>query len=192
MFSKVKKAVKGTGAIAKAREAVISYYKNPGKHIDLSNMRDYGDGEYIVKVKTFEKVSGMKKLGSGCYSEVFEIDENRVLKIVNTTDSGYARFVALCKKNRHNPHLPKILYSGQWGGKQIYILERLTEDPYCDDNSYFRQAIREAHNPFMTHATPEIAEIARILKDNNMTNDIHNGNVMFRNGVPVVTDPVCE
>lgn len=198
MLKSVQNAVSSVNIFARARDAVIGYYSNPGKHIDLANMREYsrhgrnGNPEYIVEIKSFEDVSGFKKLGSGCYSDVYALDDTRVLKIVKKKDSGYARFVEICKKNRNNPHLPRILYSGMWAGKQIYVLERLRNDQYSKANDNFRSALSLGNNPYITYGNKDIAELARLLKDNNLTNDLHSGNVMFRGDVPIVTDPCSE
>ena len=194
--------------LSQVRQAVIDYYGGDmSRHLDLSTLAhafdlDNGRAVFNVAARSFSDVTGMKKLGSGAYSEVFEIDDKHVLKIVKKTDSGYARFVKICQANRHNPHLPKIHLAAQWAGKQIYILERLSETSTDEENVerswnyrgpkyYFREAIsgRNSENPFFV-LPPEIKEVAQLLR--NMTNDLHDGNMMFRGNVLVVTDPTTE
>lgn len=188
------------------RKSFIDYYKSPEKFLDFSTLRDRGDGEYYVEGKSFQEVTGLSRLGSGAFANVYAIDERRVLKVIKTSDSGYAKFVRLVRANPGNPHLPRIYYSGEWAGKQVYILERL-EDMSSPDvrvnpfsrrgdtiNEYFRDAIRRGagDNPFVTLATEHLREAARLL--DGLTDDLHSGNVMFRvnadgSRTAVVTDP---
>ena len=191
--------------LADLRKTVTDFYKSPEKFLDFSTIRARGGGDYIVSGKSFEDVTGLTRLGSGAYSEVFAIDDTRVLKIVKSQDSGYARFVKMVRDNPKNIHFTKIHYQGTWGGKTVYILERLEEDSgnvsdsYYGDtiNQQFRDAIRTGggDNPFYTLATPMLAQAASLLAD--MINDLHAGNVMFRinpdgTRTPVVTDPATD
>ena len=191
--------------LAALRKTVTDFYKSPEKFLDFSTIRARGGGDYIVSGRSFEDVTGLTRLGSGAYSEVFQIDETRVLKIVKSEDSGYARFVRMVQNNPRNPHFPKIYYQGTWGGKTVYILEKLEDysaadirDRYYDNvNEYFRDAIRSggSTNPFYKLATPALTEAATLLS--GMINDLHSGNVMFRvnadgSRTPVVTDPATD
>jgi hypothetical protein len=182
--------------LKEARAAVIDYFSDIAAHVDFSNLRDYGDGEFIVKARHFKTVSGMRLLGSGAYSDVYAISPTKVLKIVKTKDKGYARFVALCGEHKDNPYLPKIFYSGRWEGKTVYVLERLSEKVPQGDSHHlkrmFRNAVtdyRDTNNPYITFCDPHLAAISHLLRENSMTNDLHNGNIMFRGNQPVITDP---
>jgi hypothetical protein len=196
MFKRFKK-----NTLSSIRAAVIDYYKNPAKYMDMSTLRPHYDGSYIVDGKSFAEVSGLEKLGNGAYADVYAIDDARALKIVKKKDTGYARFVQICLNNPSNPHLPKIYYQGEWGGKQVYVMERLKMEADRDKcNSWgesgiksdFRAAINYGSaNPFFAHANEHIAMLAKLAKEHNW-NDMHDGNIMFRGNTPVVTDPSVD
>lgn len=183
-----------------ARAAVIDYYTDPKKYTDFNTLEDCGDGKFYVTAKTFDEVSGMRKLGSGMYADVYEMSPTKVLKVIKSQDSGYARFVEVCEQQKGNRYLPVIHYKGVWGGKTVYVLERLEMmKPGLNayetrrEKDHFRRAIEDTHNdnPFMGVKDPELDAIAQILRNSRMTGDLHNGNIMYRGETPVVTDPCC-
>lgn len=184
------------------RAAVIDYYTDLKKHIDFDNLIDCGDGDFRVKAKTFDEVSGMRKLGSGMYANVYEMSPTKVLKIIKTQGSGYARFIEVCEQQKGNRYLPVIHYKGVWGGKTVYVLERLEMmKPGLNDyetrreKDHFRRAIEGSRNDnpfvFVGVKDPELDAIAQILRKSKMTGDLHNDNIMYRGETPVVTDPCC-
>jgi hypothetical protein len=193
-----------TNTIAQLRKKVEDYYLNDKAGFDIKNARLHNRGfggrpdTYIVEKQDFSTFTGLKFLGSGCYANVYAIDETRVLKIVKTSDSGYARYADVCKNNK-NPHLPKILAQGVWGGKQIYILERLTsiqESEHRARGYAFMNAVsafaQGDENPYLAPVAGAFSDCMKILRDNNLANDIHDNNIMMRGDVPVITDPVSE
>lgn len=212
---KAEKLPKGLSAI---RKTVIEYLTNPQKFADMSapakmgkmwRDNDNGESEQVATItfycRSFEEVTGLKKLGSGHYSDVYALDETRVLKIVKQGDSGYRRFVNTIRGVK-NIFLPKIYYSGEWAGKQVYILERLSNVPGADKENgldydsrdlkdSFRAALRSVgrggSNPFMV-ASPELVAVAKIMSEGNFDNDLHGDNIMFRGDTPVITDPCSE
>jgi hypothetical protein len=190
-----KKATEKRFTMSSARKAFTDYYEDIKKHLDFDNMRDYGGGEFIVTAKPFEAVTGFTKLGSGAYAVVYALSDTKVLKVIRGTDEGYAKFVRACNENKGNPYLPKIIYEGKWAGKQVYVLERLTDEHPNRDETWtikdnFASALRHSgRNPFITFSDENLGTVARILQDQNMTGDLHHGNMMFRGTTPVVTDP---
>lgn len=190
------------------RKAVIDYYANPGKYLDMSTLRHMYDDSYTVKGKTFEEVSGLTKLGSGHYSDVYDVNEKFVLKIVKESDTGYARFANLCLSKPDNPYLPKIYHRGIWGTKEVYVIERLEPSLPADYNipgfepdcwtskeCYIRGLINSAlcearNNPFLAIMDENLKMIADALK--GRINDLHSDNIMFRGTTPVITDPTSD
>lgn len=136
MFKKAVAAVKAAkpqsddfskgSALVQLRNRVIAFYENPAQFIDMSTLTHEGDGHFSVQGKSFKEILGLDFLGNGAYADVYALSETKVLKVIKHEDSGYARFVDLCKKYPNNPHLPKVFYAGRWGQKTVYILERLT------------------------------------------------------------------
>lgn len=141
------------GRLSKLRRIFVAFYKNPQDFLDMSTLTyQYGQENgtiYEVRGRSFEDVTGLKRLGSGAYADVYAIDENRVLKVIKSEDSGYARFVEqVVRKLPDNPYLPKIFYQGVWADKQVYILERLSEtytdvEQWCIDNGWNGREIRD-------------------------------------------------
>ncbi len=199
---KADRAPRGLSAL---RKSIIDYFANPNKYMDLQDIREYDNDWKLVRVRGIEDVCGIEKLGSGAYSNVYSIDDTRVIKIVKREDSGYARFVDAVRRHPNNPHLPKIYYSGVWGGKTVYILEKLSTHPEtrmdnrygeCQANSFFRAAVtqRPSENPYIRLASRYLEQAAEILREINTRGglDLHSGNVMFRGDVPVITDPCAD
>jgi hypothetical protein len=126
-----------TTRLSALRAAFIDFHANPKAHLDFDNLSHYdtnrdGSVSYIVRGKSLEQVTGLKALGSGCYATAYAIDDKRVLKVLSGTDAGYERFVKkVVKKLPRNPFLPRVFYKGTWGGKRVFILERLAETEIC-------------------------------------------------------------
>ena len=159
--------------------------------METLQLREGWSNTYVVEGQPLSEAIGLELLGSGHFSKVYAIDETRVLKVVYKNDSGYARFVSVIRGSK-NPHFPKIFYSGVWGGKQVYILERLQSEAKTlneDAGSAFRDLMQMSENPFVTFATDFLAEASKILRENNLLNDFHSQNLMWRGDIPVVSDP---
>lgn len=134
---------------------------------------------------------GCKYLGGGCYAHVFALDENRVLKILKNVDEGYERFVRKARRS-WSPWLPRIHYSGKWGTARVFILERLETDE--NKASEIASAINylSEHgldSPWLVCPDEGLKSVIEYLIENDCCNDIHDGNIMFRGGQPVITDP---
>ena len=188
--------------LSRLRRDALEYWANPSKYLDLSSVVEYDEdcGRFLINGMSFADALGIQRLGSGCYATVYALDDKRVLKVIKTQDTGYARYVKFCKANKTNQHLPKIYYSGVWGEKQVYILERLREcrqsDDYYSGNisadnkmiSSFRSLLRgREKNPFITKDAQDLVDF---LGDGD--NDLHSGNFMFRGDTLVVTDPFSQ
>lgn len=63
------------------------------------------------KEQAQDLVSGLQKLGKGCFATVYASDHNQVIKISEGQDWGYISFLeAMSQQRTHNPWLPRI----QW------------------------------------------------------------------------------
>jgi hypothetical protein len=79
------------------------------------------------------KKAGVKKLGGGAYSQVFQHPKygNVVVKVYTAKDRDYARYVQFCLKHQSNPYVPRIAdevkYKSPEGEKyNIVFLEKMT------------------------------------------------------------------
>lgn len=162
----------------------------------LRELREFVAEQSAIKplsfLRDFKNMFGLTLLGEGSFSSVYALDEKRALKIVRATDPGYRRFVDKCLANKGHPYLPKIYWRGQWGSRDVYIMERL-QPPHR--NNLKRYALIEAlridtgNNPYLKIEVtcPHLRSLREILKD--QMNDLHGGNVLSRaDGTPVVTD----
>jgi hypothetical protein len=185
----------GDVSLTDVKHKVCDYYGNMGKYVDMSNAEQYRGDRWIVSMRSFEEVTGLRKIGSGHFSNVYHVNDTTVLKIVKKEDTGYARFVALCKKHSDNPYLPRIKYSGVWGGKTVYLLERLREAGYAESNltQEFINVVNQRHIPrFYTITDANLLAVRDLLQGERMVTDLHSQNVMYRGDQPVITDPCAE
>lgn len=149
---------------------------------------------------------GYKKyeLGSGLYASVYaRPEDNFVLKIF-TPDMGYKKYLDYMQNNRMNPYVPKLR------GKPVKLpnnftmvrLEKLT--PISQD--LFSEIGYLASNPDNTSPPfrrdrkkfedkyPQFLNFIDELKlmskrGSGISLDLHPGNIMMRNNLPVITDP---
>lgn len=191
--------------LAEIKAKMVDFFVNPMAYLDrakaISDRRyDYDKDAWvdtlIFDVPSLESVIGLEMLGNGGYARVYALPcGKRVLKVLGPNgDRGYERFVTVAMQHQSNPYFPKIFYKGTWGGRRVFVLERLElnlpdEEEGKDIKNYLRDAILTARNPFLTHANRHMKELAEALKDSDCTSDLHNGNIMFRGTTPVVTDP---
>lgn len=145
-FLKKKGKNMGSSRLSQLRRDFIDYHENPARFLDMSTLAPYdrhGDqAVFTVRGKSFGEACGLQALGSGLYATAYAIDEKRVLKVISQRDDAYERYVNnVVRKLRNNPYVPRIYYSGTWGPKTVYIMERLNEtciDGYkiCGINRY--------------------------------------------------------
>lgn len=159
---------------------------------------------------------GFKRLGYGDYADVYENPKlPYVLKIYSNNDKGYSAFLELIKNHRNNPHLPNLI--GQPIKLNSHVnavrLEKLT--PFDSSYEYFEEVctlLSYADVPEWRTVIPNIcdnvdkirefikkypkfAKLMDILNayrlQHHVNFDLHDGNIMLRGNVPVVTDPFC-
>ena len=140
---------------------------------------------------------GLRPLGSGAYSDVYEHPMNRdlVIKIGRQgRDDGWLGYATFCMKNAFtSPYLMQVhdvrLFESKAGHEYyVAVMERLTPYTY---HSFVKKYEEMCH--WMGYAGPDAPEILQQLtREVGFGNDMHGGNVMWR-GAPggqlVVTDP---
>lgn len=76
-------------------------------------------------LKRLVKKHGIKKLGGGAYSQVFQHPHyhNVVVKVYTAKDVKYARYLAWVMKNQSNPYVPKVIEQHKhFDGKNKYFI----------------------------------------------------------------------
>ena len=178
-----------------------------GELVGYKNKPEYQavrDSDYITAlIKNLENL-GYKKyhLGSGIFGSVYARPEDNFVVKIFQPDRGYKRYLDYMQSNTMNPYVPKLR------GKPIKLpnnftlvrLEKLTpidsalhnEIMYLlkpkDDAMY--KSIRksfEGKYPQFLNFLHDIQNIAQ--RGSGFALDIHHGNIMMRNNLPVITDP---
>lgn len=167
-------------------------------------------GQLLQEV--LDRTGGLKQIGSGAYGVVFLAEEAKmVLKIsmCAATDAWhtYARKVM---DTEGNPFLPRIYGVWFWHNTMVAKMEHLECDELFkeDGGDMFRtliysktegRAVIENHfigglerSELVGQWLDQVHQVAReTFEETNGGWDCHNGNLLFRDGIPVLTDPVA-
>lgn len=164
--------------------------------------------------EVLDQCHGIKQIGSGAYGSVFGIEgSNEVLKIImcSSGDSWHA-YARKVMDTEGNPYLPRIHGIWFWNDVMVARMEKLETNPLfkedggemfrtvCYDDPPETKEIIEKMYLGSTSSNPNaskwLAEVRQIFKEvideTDGCRDIHNGNLMFRDGVPVLTDPISS
>lgn len=170
---------------------------------DLAYKEDTSDGKQLFSrnKRFFELMrhSGFTQLGKGMYSSVWAKDE-RVFKInsnINGPLDGFYHWMVACIQNPDNPCLPKFNGIDQRGDR--YCVE-LVQMEHTGDVQRSKDLVEIAKvNPHMMEAVEMALKLARTnwgympeeLTDKvNKFLDIHDENIMVRDGHYVLNDPI--
>lgn len=154
--------------------------------------------EFLANLKNSEYQEYL--VGSGFYSGVFaRPEDNYVIKIFKK-DVGYQKYIEYMTKNKHNPHVPKLR------GKPVKIfnkytlirIEKLSPISTPDQQEIFELIKKYMYGvdvieskKILQQKFPKLIRILFELKQFGPTHlDIHSGNIMFRDTIPVITDPL--
>lgn len=148
------------------------------------------------------EANGFKKyvIGTGLYSSVLSRPNLDYVVKIFSNDPGYEKYLSYIIKYQNNPHVPKMR------GKIISVnprfkvvrLEKLR--PYImgvtKDDRYY-DAIRKyiyTNKSNLNVIEKNIPLIIPVLNDiiQNSGYDLHDGNIMFRDDVPVIIDPLSK
>lgn len=157
---------------------------------------------------------GYERVGGGTFAVVYgKPGSKTVLKLVHKKDVAYLAFVKLALENQNNPHFPRFSSSliRLNDDYKAVRMERLTPGKGAEDNYrgfiaygldlYF--ARKGNWNSMVDHAkesirnaferNPDLQEACDLMIKSlsQYVNDLHPGNVMFRGGTLVITDPVA-
>ena len=160
---------------------------------------------------------GYKKyiIGDGLYAGVFmrSPEDNQVIKIFDTTDTGYKRYLDFVLKNKTNIHVPVIKGYPVPFLKKYTIVRMEKLRPYSNSSEYDQNIftiiislVRDIHsgktNPKPSDlkksikefkkSFPTIMPVLELLAKNYDSLDLHSKNIMFRGKIPVITDPFSD
>jgi len=138
--------------------------------------------------------------GSFCTVYKFQGSSEYVLKVFKTsTSKGTYEFLKFCLDNHHNNEfLPKVYHLTKVGKYSLAVMERLT----CNRKKaekFFDEAFYKfnSRNVLLRKTSPkklkETFKTLRQIKNKTASNfDMHSSNILFRNEVPVISDPLFE
>jgi len=196
-----------TGELSNLKAKFIEYYENPADYIDLDSVKFYGtNGEFSIL--PLEKAIGLKKLGEGHYSTVYEYN-GKAVKVVKSVDEGYEVFIDFLKEEGYKYSIfPKFYYSGTWAEKKVYFIELFPQSTQEDSAErrlladIVAQAIRDDSNKISNNRflnvpadfMDGIAALRKFYKENcrGISFDMHLDNIIINSqGQPIIIDPFC-
>lgn len=136
---------------------------------------------------TVQDEFGLQKLGAGSYGAVFRhpTDYNLVIKVGYDKEDGWLDYAAFCMMHRPgNPELMEVHDLRIFRHCFVAVMERLETAYNNADVQYLRRNWREG-----TLLTPKLEELYLAV---GPFYDLHEGNIMQRNGQAVIVDPVAR
>lgn len=144
---------------------------------------------------------GWLYLDEGKYSVVLQHPDfpYMVRKVTNTKTDPYIHFIKWTVENP-DPHLPKVLQIFDEDEYFAVDIERLEPmDETCESEieilKYLDLSLsgyQTQRNKFVPASIEHVATKMYQKFKNQFVTDIHEGNIMYREEVPVITDPYCS
>ena len=147
----------------------------------------------IQVIKNFVR-KGFRMVGSGCYAAVFESssDPNVVYKIGITCTDPYLLYA---QSALHSPYFPRIYSTYIDTVHDYYIISMERLDKLPDHKLTLAKTMRDQFvedcNDSNLRSIVDCVQ-ALLEADETLKLDLHEGNIMLRGLVPVVTDPIAH
>lgn len=190
--------------LSRLRNLYIDRLNNPAKYADLKTVLKVEYDEITFPYLTFAEIANIECIGSGCYSDVYDIGNGFALKICsrkdcNGIDKGYSGFIRfLSNLNTSHSIFPKIYRKERWENADVFVIEKLCEHTEENLNKrikyyrIFRDFIKynKDHYDLTKEQKKVLKRLAKYRVNHNHWLDLHDENVMLReNGDIVITDP---
>ena len=137
------------------------------------------------------KSKGWKSLGTGAFSIVLQNPRYPKWALKIYADRAYHSYYTKLAMKSDNPHYPRGLKPKNLTDKQnpcrMVWLEKLSRN-YNKANSVIVAYEYSSHRLHDTY--PRLKEAFDKIKGLNHYTDISDNNIMYRKGIPVITDPV--
>lgn len=185
------------------RHMVRTDWDNAGGPFDYAN----------ENIERWMREKGFKPLGEGGYGIVFSDGRSRVVAKIMREDPCWMAFAEYCRKNRSNPHLPKIGKTMPVSKMGVYVtfieaLDPLPPEKYDFDlKAFLNLRIRyripsmaaypigriklaasefETNHPLLAETLEEVTKLGT-----NCAVDLHDENFMMRGNTIVIIDPLA-
>jgi hypothetical protein len=159
----------------------------------------------LANMDWVESMSG-DRLGGGVFSDVYTMHGNDDLVVkVARRDDGTRNWLEFCKQEqscgRGHQMMPVVVaiwdkYDSEGTRGYVAILERLSEQDDIEDNDHKEHEFEGKHCLFDFDPSVKVLEEQfrlHIGREWYAFDDLHGGNIMLRDGYPVVTDPsACD
>jgi hypothetical protein len=182
-------------------------------------LHEYNNGNKMKMIRTALEKAGLEYISYGAHAMVLRSKDGNVIKIFEP-DPCYMDFLQIVKKNKNNPHFPKVrkiirfkkgIFRGNYGIK-MEPLTPLTREEYSNNIGFHCfLSINMPRSPYTLNTSDSIAldryEATQWAKQNpefasaiiNISNikagcreDLHRENIMKRNDTWVITDPYAK
>lgn len=160
---------------------------------------------------------GWKRIGKGAYGLVYEHPQFSYIFKIFYDDPDYFTYFNWAKQHQNNPHVPKIKGKYIKINNKTYAvrMEKLKQLPslgadkiiekYIDPELQSKTKLNISNYSnvdklslytnlsFLKQNYPELYEVIEYVKSNFplISQDLHSGNIMLRDDVIVITDPVA-
>lgn len=141
--------------------------------------------------------AGWEYIGGGSFASVWASPDGTRVAKVTKPDRGQQALVRAAQKHPDNPHLPDIYgYLPLNRGGFVVEMERLDWE-----GNYSEVADYDGWAPLKGDVSPEFYDAWHVVEaereaeaenGNYLDWDLHDENVMFRDGTPVLLDPLYE
>lgn len=141
--------------------------------------------------------AGWRYIGGGSFASVWASPDGTRVAKVTKPDRGQRALIKAAQAHPDNPHLPTIYgYLGLKRGGFVVEMERLDWGGNYDEVSDY-----DGHAPTKGDVSDAFYEAWHAVDDqlyrfgqrgHYLNWDLHDENVMFRDGVPVLVDPLYE
>ena len=193
--------------------AAVDHHTKDGKFFQVAKS---SGGAMDWAIKTY--ATG-PMIGNGLFARVFDCGKDHVLKIFFDNDAGYMNYLrAICELGDNNKYLPRIEHAIHYKNTEVYEdtfsenlargvvivkMEKLRgRNRWSNLRSErmvrwagaMRRAIHGADKQYRQPHRDLYALIAlayELAHPDDVTVDLHTGNIMFRGITPVITDPLC-
>ena len=168
-------------------------------------------------VARLSKVHGLKALGAGMFSKVFQHPTlpSVVVKVVCSKDRNYLQYLHWASKRQDNPYVPRLYdiftYGQGCNRYSIIFMEKLRAVPHSRlwpklDKLFAQRDVLDWLDPdapgtvrkllrrtIRTTNDENLREVCKyVLEHHGSNTDMHHGNFMLRGSQVVFTDPVMS
>lgn len=161
-------------------------------------VKDWGvfrDGDFLSANLS---LAGFDTISYGNFSSVIDGRPGQVIKIFNLNDIGYQMLIDLATTNSttHLPEIVSYITSGHYGIVEMEKLNHNTKEAVAISNyidrltsgSRVKHRWGDGFKEVIEMINSKITDHNLSSKENDITWDVHEQNIMFKDNIPVLSD----